>query len=149
MLEGLGHELVVGEAGKIRARETRKQKHDRRDSEHLLNLLMKGDFPKIWLPPAGERDVRVLIEDRHQLVELRTWARNRLQEIALSYGLKQRGRLWSQAGQQELRKLPLREGMGRRREDLLRLARQLSLWIQELDERIEDEVGRRGDVQRL
>lgn len=49
MLAALGHELAVGEAGKIRAKETRKQKHDRRDAEHLLNLLAKGDFPKIGL----------------------------------------------------------------------------------------------------
>jgi hypothetical protein len=59
MLAELGHELVVGEAGKIRKLETRKQKHDRRDAAHLLNLLLRGDFPKIWLPSAAERDVRV------------------------------------------------------------------------------------------
>ena len=64
MLQELGHQLVVGEAGKIRASETRKQKHDRRDAEHILNLLIKGDFPKIWLPSAEERDARVLIELR-------------------------------------------------------------------------------------
>jgi transposase len=149
MLEELGHELVVGEAAKIRAMKTRKQHHDRGDAQHLLNLLVRGDFPKIWLPPAEERDVRVLIEHRHQLVELRTRARNGLQAIALSYGLRRRGRLWSQAGQRELRKLPLREGMGRRREDLTELIRQLNAWIKELDERIEQEVARRGDAQRL
>jgi len=149
MLQELGHELVVGDAAKIRAKETRKQKHDRRDAEHILNLLVRGDFPKIWLPPAKERDVRVLIEHRHQLVELRTRARNGLQAIALSYGLRRRGRLWSQAGQGELQKLPLREGMGRRREDLLRLVRQLSTWIEELDQRIDEEVTRREDAQRL
>jgi len=32
MLAELGHELAVGDAAKIRARETRKQKHDRRDA---------------------------------------------------------------------------------------------------------------------
>ncbi len=67
MLGELGHELVVGDAAKIRAMEPRQQKHDRRDAEHLLNLLIRGDFPKIWLPPAEERDVRVLLEHRHQL----------------------------------------------------------------------------------
>lgn len=149
MLEELGHELVVGEAGKIRAKETRKQKHDRRDAEHILNLLVKGDFPKIWLPEAGERDVRVLVEHRHQLVELRTRAQNGLQAIALSYGLRRRQRLWSKAGQEELQKLPLREGMGRRREDLLHLVRQLSVWIKELDHRIAQEVERREDARRL
>lgn len=149
MLAELGHELVVGEAGKIRAMNPRKQKHDRRDAEHLLNLLVRGDFPKIWVPPAEERDVRVWIEHRHQLVELRTRAQNGLQAMALSYGLRRRGRLWSKAGQKELQALPLREGMGRRREDLVRLVRQRSVWIKELDQRIEEEVARREDARRL
>ena len=149
MLQELGHELVVGEAAKIRAMRTRKQKHDRRDAEHILNLLVKGDFPQIWLPPAEERDVRVLVEHRHQLVELRTRAQNGLQAIALSYGLRRRGRLWSKAGQQQLQKIPLRAGMGRRREDLTKLIGQLNVWIKELDERIEEEVARREDARRL
>ncbi len=149
MLAELGHELGVGEAAKIRAMNPRKQKHDRRDAEHLLNLLVRGDFPKIWLPAAEERDVRVLIEHRHQLVELRTRAQNGLQAMALSYGLRRRRRLWSEAGLEELQKLPLREGMGRRREDLVRLVRQLSVWIKELDQRIAEEVARRPEAQRL
>lgn len=149
MLAELGHELVVGDAAKIRAQETRKQKHDRRDAEHILNLLLRGDFPKIWLPTAEERDVRVLLEHRHQLVQMRTRAQNGLQAIALSYGLRRRKRLWGAGGQEELQKIPLREGMGRRREDLLRLIRQLNTWIKELDERIEQEVARREDAQRL
>ncbi len=149
LLAELGHELVVGEAGKIRAKETRKQKHDRRDAEHILNLLLRGDFPKIWLPSAEERDVRVLLEHRHQLVELRTRAQNGLQAIALSYGLRRRRRLWSERGQEELKKLPLREGMERRRADLLRLVRQLDTWVQELDRRIEQEAAQREEAQRL
>jgi transposase len=86
MLAELGHQLVVGEAGKIRAMEPRKQKHDRRDAEHLLNLLSRGDFPQVWLASADERDVRVLLEHRHQLVAWRTRAKNGLQAIALNYG---------------------------------------------------------------
>lgn len=145
----LGHELVVGESGKIRAKNPRKQKHNRGDAEHLLNLLMTGDFPKIWLPAPEERDVRVLVEHRHQLVELRTRAQNGLQAIALSYGLRRRRRLWSKAGQKELQKLPLREGQARRRKDLTQLIAQLNGWIGELDERIREEVARRPDAQRL
>jgi len=149
MLSELGHELVVGEAGKIRAARPRKQKHDRGDAEHLLNLLVRGDFPKVWLPPPAERDVRVLVEHRHQLVELRTRAKNGLQAMALSYGIRKRGRLWSQAGQEELKKIPLREGMGRRRQDLLRLLAQLNAWVKELDQRIEEEVAGRQAAQLL
>jgi transposase len=149
MLAELGHELVVGEAAKIRAKQTRKQKHDRRDAQLILDLLVRGDFPKVWLPPPEERDVRVLLEHRHQLVELRTRAKNGLQAMALSYGLWRRGRLWSERGQEELKKIPLREGMGRRREDLLKLLAQLNTWVKELDQRIEQEVARRQDAQRL
>jgi len=149
MLAALGHELVVGEAGKIRAKDPRKQKHDRRDAALILELLVRGDFPRVWLPTAEERDVRVLIEHRHQLVELRTRAKNGLQAMALSYGLRRRGRLWSERGQEELKKLPLREGMGRRRADLMHLLRQLCIWIKEVDQRIEEEVARRQDAQRL
>ena len=50
MLSELGHELVVGEAAKIRKMEVRKQKHDRRDAVHLLTLLARGDFPRGWRP---------------------------------------------------------------------------------------------------
>ncbi len=149
MLQELGHELVVGEAGKIRATETRKQKHDRRDAWHIMELMAEGKFPRIWLPSAEERDVRVLVEHRHQLVELRTRAKNGLQAMALGYGLRRRGRLWSAAGRQELEKIPLREGMARRRQDLTCLLDQLDAWVKELDQRIEQEVARREDAQRL
>jgi transposase len=149
LLSELGHELVVGEAGKIRALKTRKQHYDRGDAEHILNLLVRGDFPKVWLPAAEERDVRVFLEHRHQLVEMRTRAQNGLQAIALSYGLRRRRGLWSEAGQKELQKLPIREGMERRRADLLRLVRQLNTWIRELDRRIDQEVAQREEAQRL
>jgi transposase len=95
MLAALGHELVVGEAAKIRAKDPRPQKHDRRDAELILDLLVWSDFPRVWLPSAEERDVRVLVEHRHQLVELRTRAQNGLQAMALSHGLRRRQRLWS------------------------------------------------------
>jgi transposase len=149
MLAELGHELMVGDAAKIRASETRKQKHDRRDAWHIMELMAEGKFPRIWLPSAEERDVRVLVEHRHQLVQLRTRAKNGLQAIALSFGLRRRTRLWSERGQEELQKIPLREGMARRREDLVQLVRQLGTWVKELDRRIEQEVARREDAQRL
>ena len=149
LLAELGHELVVGDAAKIRAMEPRQQKHDRRDAAHLLNLLVRGDFPRLWLPSVAERDVRVLVEHRHQLVELRTRAKNGLQALALNSGLARRGRLWSAAGQQALQKLPLREGMARRGADLLRLLAQLDSWIHELDQPLQQEAEQREEAQRL
>ena len=47
LLEQLGIECRVGHPAKIRAAETRKQKHDRRDAEVILDLLlMKDRFPR-------------------------------------------------------------------------------------------------------
>ena len=125
MLSELGHELVVGDAARIRKKQSRKQKQDRRDAAHILHLLLRGDFPRIWLPSAAERDARVVLEHRHQLVQLRSRAKNGLQAMALSYGIRRRSKLWNTQGRRELEELPLREGMKRRRADLLRLMDQL------------------------
>src|SRR5215831_12229823 len=45
LLEESGIEYRVGHPAKIRAQETRKQKHDRRDAELLLKLLREDRFP--------------------------------------------------------------------------------------------------------
>ncbi|MGC8551214.1 MAG: hypothetical protein ACP5M4_16175, partial [Acidobacteriaceae bacterium] len=42
LVAGLGHELWIGDAAKIRASYVRKQKTDRRDAEHILRLLVEG-----------------------------------------------------------------------------------------------------------
>src|SRR5712664_168169 len=39
LMQHLGHTLLVGEAAKIRAMVVRKTKTDRRDAQHLLDLL--------------------------------------------------------------------------------------------------------------
>jgi transposase len=42
-----GHQLRLGDAAKIRTKETRKQKHDRRDAELIARLLLEGSFPDL------------------------------------------------------------------------------------------------------
>ena len=46
MLRELGHELWIGDAAQIRASVVRRQKTDRRDAEHVLQLLLEGRFPR-------------------------------------------------------------------------------------------------------
>src|SRR5215831_10494571 len=61
LMHRLGHTVLVGEAGKIRAMVVRKTKTDRRDARHLLDLLKHDRFPTVWMPdpdtrgPAGAR----------------------------------------------------------------------------------------------
>src|SRR5438046_8417348 len=68
MLAELGHELWVGDPAEIRARAVRRQKTDTRDAEHLLDLLVSGRFPHLWVPTVEERDLRQLLRHRDKLV---------------------------------------------------------------------------------
>lgn len=149
LLSELGHELAVGDAAKIRASETRQQKHDDRDARHIMELLAEGRFPRIWLPKAEERKVRILLHHRQNLVEMRTRAKNGLQALALGRNLCLGRKLWTRAGQEAFNALPLGEGGARRRQDLLKLEEQLSVWIRELDGSLKQEVEKRPEVQRL
>jgi transposase len=97
-LKELGIQCRVGHLAKIRAKETRKQKHDRRDARLLWELLIEGRFPEIWMPSTEERDLRTLLRDRHQSVKMRTRLQHTLQAIALNHALRQGHALWSQAG---------------------------------------------------
>jgi len=88
LLDELGIECRVGHPAKIRAAETRKQKHDRRDARLILDLLMKEDFPVIWMPSTEQRDLRTLLRDRHQWVRMRTRLQHTLQAIALNHAFE-------------------------------------------------------------
>jgi transposase len=87
MLTRLGHELWVGDAGEIRAAMVRKQKADSRDALHILDLMLQGRFPRIWIPSPAERDLRQLLRHRHKMVCLRTSVRNQLQALAMGQGI--------------------------------------------------------------
>lgn len=137
LLEDLGFELLIGDAGKIRAWQVRRQKTDRRDAEQLLELLESGRFPAIWVPSAEERDLRQLLLHRHKLVEMRTRIKNQLQHVALNQGLQKKRQLWTEKGQRWLRELTLPPWTERRREDLLQLLAGLEPAIAELSKAVE------------
>jgi len=54
LLAELNFELWMGDAAKISAKRVRKQKTDRLDAQHILKLMLKDDFPKIWVAELGE-----------------------------------------------------------------------------------------------
>jgi len=149
LLEELGIECRVGHPAKIRAAETRKQKHDRRDARLELELLVEDRFPTIWMPSTEQRDLRTLLRDRHQWVKIRTRVQNTLQAIALNHALRRGHGLWSQAGQRALRALPLPPYTSQRRDELLRLHAQLHKRIQELDRQVEEQARQRSQALRL
>ena len=119
LLAQLGHQLWMGDAAEIRRRDGRKQKHDRRDARLILDLMLKGDFPKIWVPTVAERDLRQLLILRRHLVRTRARVKNQLQHIALNYGVQRKSKLWNKEGMEFLRNLELEPWTGMRRDKLL------------------------------
>lgn len=134
------HELWVGDAAKIRAAEVRRQKTDARDALHLLDLIVQGRFPKIWIPSSEERDRRQMLRHRNKLVGFRTSIQNQLHALAMGQGLCRKSKLWTKRGRQELEGLELDSWASRRRQELLQLLDQLNPSIEELDEAVEKEA---------
>ena len=149
LLAECGHQLWLGDAGAIRASVVRKQKTDRRDAEHLLDLLRQDQFPQIWVPSLEERDVRQLLVHRHKQVQARTRVKNQLQAMALSQGVQKKGKLWSQGGRAELEQLPLLPYATARRQQLLDTLDELETKITRLNQQVNEEVKQRAAAQRL
>ncbi len=57
LLVELNYELWIGDPAEIRAKRVRKQKNERQDAEHLLQLLVENRFPRIWVPGPENRDL--------------------------------------------------------------------------------------------
>jgi len=137
LVEGLGHEVWIGDAAQIRASYVRKQKTDRRDAGHILKLLLEGRFPRLWRPDAEVRDQRQLLIHRHRLVQIRTRVKNGLQHLAMNRGMQKKSKLWSEAGQRAFLELPLPGWAGCRRQDLRALLAKLDEQIRPLDAAVE------------
>jgi len=145
LIEELGIECQVGHPAEIRAAEPRKQKHDRRDADLILKLLVEDRFPAIWLPTKELLDLRALLRHRHQWVRMRTRIQNALQSIALANGLRRGTSLWSQAGQHAIASLPLAPHSAYRRSELQAMYEKFEVEIEKLNQRVEEQaLGRAG-----
>ena len=136
----LSFELWIGDAAKIKAKRVRKQRTDRLDAQHILKLLLKDDFPQIWVPSWENRDLRQLLWHRHRMVQTRTRIMNQLQAVAINEGLRYKKRLWREAGRKQLESLSLAPWASRRREDLLEVLDRINPTIAELTQAIEEEA---------
>jgi transposase len=149
LLAELNFELWIGDASEIARKRERKQKTDRQDAQHILQLLMENRFPKIWVPSGENRDLRQLLWHRHRMVQMRTRIMNQLQAVALNEGLRCKKRLWRQHGREQLESFRLAPWASRRREDLLQLLDRLNPTIAELTQAIEQEVEKCPEAGRL
>ena len=148
LLGELQIELWIGDAAEIRTKRVRKQKTDRQDAQLILKLLLKDDFPRIWVPSWENRDLRQLLWHRHRMVQARTRIMNQLQAVALNEGLRCKKRLW-RTKRPQLESFPLAPWASRRRHELLELLDRLNPTIAELSQAIEQEVEKCPEAQRL
>jgi transposase len=149
LMEELGIECQVGHPANIRAAEPRKQKHDRRDADLILKLLVENRYPKIWLPSKEQQDLRALLRHRHQWVRIRTRIQNALQAIALANGLRRGPALWSQDGQWTTASLPLAPHAAYRRSELQAMYAKFGKEIEKLNQRVEEQACERPGARLL
>lgn len=149
MVEGLGHRVLVGDAAEIRRLARRRQKNDRRDAGLILDLLLRGEFPRVHRPPFESREVLRLLRYRHKLVQLRTRAKNSLQALAFSAGSSGRSRLLSREGRERFLRLEMSEAMTRQRQEWLSLVDELNARIKSLDSWLDGRAKRDERVLRL
>jgi transposase len=149
LLAELNIELWIGDATEIARKRERKQKTDRQDAQHILRLMLKDDFPQIWVPSGENRDLRQLLWHRHRMVQARTRIMNQLQAVALNEGIRCKKRLWREKGREQLESFRLAPWASRRRHDLLELLDRLNPTIAALSQAIEQEVEKCPEAQRL
>ena len=149
LLAELQLELWIGDATEISSKRVRKQKTDRQDAQLILKLMLKDDFPQIWVPSWENRDLRQLLWHRHRMVQARTRMMNQLQAVALNEGLRYKKRLWREAGREQLEAIQLAPWASQRRRDLLELLDRLNPTIAQLTQAIDREVEKCPEARRL
>jgi len=149
LLSELQFELWIGDAAEISAKRVRKQKTDRQDAQLILKLMLKDDFPQIWVPSWENRDLRQLLWHRHRMVQARTRMMNQLQAVALNEGLRCKKKLWREAGRAQLEAFKLAPWASQRRTDLLELLDRLNPTIAKLTQAIDWEVEKCPAARRL
>lgn len=149
LMDRLGHELVYGDAARLRAMMTRKQKTDRRDAEHLLQVYLSGHYPRVRMATGTERDLRQLLLHRHRVAGMRTRLKNGLHQIAMNHRLCRKSRLFTAAGRREIEALRLAGWEAHRRERLLDWLDRLGEELVQLDQAVAASVAADPRCQRL
>ncbi|HEY6247850.1 MAG TPA: IS110 family transposase [Pyrinomonadaceae bacterium] len=121
MLAELGHTFWLGNPAEIRRKAPRRQKNDRRDADHMLELMLKGDFPRLHTFSNESRLVLRQLRFRHKLVKVRTIAKNSLHAIGINAGLPLKRQLLTEKGIRQLQALPLSPVLAQQRDEWLQL----------------------------
>lgn len=143
-----GHEFLVGHPYEIRRRALSRHKSDRRDAETLLDLLMKGEFPKLWRRSEQDRATLQMLNFRQHLIGQRTRVANQLQALARKAGLA-RFQVKTKVGRSILLAAELNETDSYLRERLLVLFDTLSEQLSQVEVRLDEAFAGAETAQKL
>jgi transposase len=149
LLEELEYETWIGHAGRIRQQAKRRQKNDRRDADLILELMVRGDFPRLHRYSRESREVLQQLRYRQRLVKMRTMVINSLRFMVGSRGVSLRGTLQSQPGQARLQQVTLPGPLGQQRDELLRLLVEIQQKVVTVEEWLKQKAEADSRVQRL
>jgi transposase len=149
LLEELGHQVWIGDATEIRRLAKRRQKNDRRDAEHILELLTADQFPRLHRQLPASREVLRQLRYRHRLVKMTTMMKNSLHAISLAAGLSLKSSIRSAKGQAKLRQLRLSPTLTHQRDEWLLLLETLNGKIKEVESWLRLEAQKDERVVRL
>jgi transposase len=82
LLEPLAERVVVANPIQVKQIANARVKTDIRDTLILARLLAANLVPEVWVPPAHVRELRQLLSQRRQLVEMHTATLNRMHSVA-------------------------------------------------------------------
>ncbi len=116
--------VAVAHPGQLRLIFRGKRKSDRVDAEKLAKLLLLDEVPPVHVPSIDVRSWRALIEHRGTIVDKRTRAKNGLRAVLRSQAVtlpegKRTAWLWTKAGREWLKDLPLAMPSDAVRRDML------------------------------
>ncbi len=149
LLEELEYETWVGHATAIRQFARRRQKNDRRDADLILELMVRGDFPRLHRYSRESRERLQQLRYRQRLVKMRTMVINSLRFMVGSRGVTLRGTLQSRPGQARLRQVALPGPLGQQRDELLRLLLEIQQKVETVEEWLKQKAEADPRVQRL
>ncbi|TMK55064.1 MAG: IS110 family transposase, partial [Actinobacteria bacterium] len=108
-IERAGHTAHLADPAETAARRGRKRraKTDNADCDLQLRLLLAGELPRSWIPPAQILELRTLVRLRKTLIDQRTAWQQRIHAQLFHQGVPAGLRLRTEAGREALRRAEL------------------------------------------
>ena len=108
-VERAGHRAHLADPAETAARRGRKRraKTDDADCDLQLRLLLAGELPESWIPPAQILELRTLVRLRKTLIDQRTAWQQRIHAQLFHQGVPGGLKLRTQAGREALRRAEL------------------------------------------